>query len=87
MVDPSNVVAADANGIEIPVALLPSQGEDKRLMHDLWDIFQLKPMAKQCVRKDLVSSLREDNPLNSHRLKVNNDAHHWFRCWSCRLEQ
>lgn len=54
MVHPSVIVPQDANGVNVPVCLLPSNGEDKKIMNDFWDIIQKKPFAEKCFRKDFV---------------------------------
>ena len=39
----------------MPVALLPSGGEDQAVMNAIWERLQKKPFADKCVRKDFVS--------------------------------
>ncbi len=55
MVHPSNTLIEDANGVSVPLALLPSNGEDPQIMDGFWDIIKTKPFHDKCVRKDFVS--------------------------------
>ena len=57
MVHPSNTFPEDANGVSVPLALLPSNGEDVNVMNAFWEIIQKKPFADKCVRKDFVCFL------------------------------
>lgn len=56
MVHPSNLVVDDAKGISVPVALLPSNGEDPAIMDGFWDTIKTKSCFSKCVRKDFVSN-------------------------------
>jgi hypothetical protein len=44
----------DADNMTVPIALLPSQGEDRGIMNEFWDRIQKKPFANKCVREDFV---------------------------------
>lgn len=52
---PSFFQASDADNVRVPVALMPSQGEDKDAMNGFWEGIQKKPFAAQCIREDFVS--------------------------------
>ena len=56
LVHPSFFQPEDADNVAVPVALLPSQGEDKDIMNAFWDKIQTKDMAKLSVRQDFVRS-------------------------------
>lgn len=40
----------------MPVALIPSGGEDPKAMDSIWETLQKKEFGEKCVRKDFVSS-------------------------------
>jgi hypothetical protein len=54
LVHPSLWQPEDADNMTVPVALLPSQGEDIDVMNKFWDRIQKKPFANKCVRRDFV---------------------------------
>jgi hypothetical protein len=54
LVHPSLWQPEDADDITVPVALLPSKGEDKDVMDEFWNRIQKKPFASKCVRQDFV---------------------------------
>jgi hypothetical protein len=61
-VHPSFFEIDDANSVRVPVALIPSSGEDKDMINGFWDkIQQNKDIAAQSVRLDFVS--RAGQPL------------------------
>jgi hypothetical protein len=55
LVHPSFFVAEDADNVTVPVALLPSQGEDQDTMNGFWKRIQEKDIAKKSIRQDFVS--------------------------------
>jgi len=56
-VHPSFFVPEDAENITVPVALLPSQGEDPEVMNAFWEKIQKKPIANKSIREDFVRTL------------------------------
>ena len=56
LVHPSFFQPEDADNVSVPIALLPSQGEDKDVMNGFWDKIQEKDIAKQSIRQDFVGS-------------------------------
>lgn len=55
LIHPSNFQPEDADEMDVPVALMPSSGEDKSVMNGFWEKMQKKPFAAKCVRQDFVS--------------------------------
>ena len=55
LVHPTNLQPEDGDIVTVPVALLPSGGEDQEVMNGIWERLQKKPFADKCVRKDFVS--------------------------------
>jgi hypothetical protein len=55
LVHPTNLQPEDRDIFDVPVALIPSQGEDQGVMNAIWEKLQKKPFAKECVRRDFVS--------------------------------
>jgi hypothetical protein len=45
----------DGDLFTVPVALIPSQGEDQEVMSAIWERLHKKIFASKCVRKDFVS--------------------------------
>ena len=54
MVHPSFTLVEYAKPVNIPLALLPSNGEDMNVMNGFWDVIKEKPFFDKCVRKDFV---------------------------------
>jgi hypothetical protein len=56
---PSFFQPEDADNISVPIALMPSEGEDKAVMDEFWARIQQKPFADKCYRENFVSSTYE----------------------------
>lgn len=54
LVHPSFFQPEDADNVNVPVALLPSGGEDQAVMNGYWERIQQKPIAKNSIRQDFV---------------------------------
>jgi hypothetical protein len=54
---PSFFQPEDADNISVPIALMPSDGEDKAVMDEFWARIQKKPFADKCYRENFVSSI------------------------------
>lgn len=54
LIHPSFFQGSDAENVTVPVALLPSQGENQDIMNEFWAGIQKKPFAGNCIRKDFV---------------------------------
>lgn len=54
---PTNLSPGDGELFNVPVALIPSGGEDPEVMDSIWETLQKKEFAGKCVRKDFVSPL------------------------------
>lgn len=63
---PSFFQPEDADNISVPLALIPSDGEDKTVMNEFWNRIQKKPFADKCYRENFVS-----NPLRVTLLLAN----------------
>jgi hypothetical protein len=62
-VHPSFFEIADADNLRVPVALIPSSGEDKDMINGFWDkIQQNKDIAAQSVKLDFVSLPGQPRP-------------------------
>ena len=55
LVHPTNLAAEDGKLFEVPVALIPSGGEDPQIMDAIWETLTKKEFRGKCVRKDFVS--------------------------------
>jgi len=44
----------DGDLFTVPVALIPSQGEDQEVMNAIWERLHKKSFASKCVRKDFL---------------------------------
>ena len=55
LVHPTNLSPGDGELFNVPVALIPSGGEDPKVMDSIWETLQKKEFAGKCVRKDFVS--------------------------------
>lgn len=79
LIHPSFFQPEDADNVAVPVALLPSQGEDNDIMNAFWDRIQTKDIAKQSVRQDFVSA-NVLNTQNDKRLLIfwQLNVHHGF---------
>lgn len=56
LVHPTSLDPGDGNIFSVPVALIPSAGEDQAVMNAIWETLQQKPFAQQCVRKDFLDA-------------------------------
>jgi hypothetical protein len=56
-VHPTNLAPGDGELFNVPVALIPSGGEDPKVMDAIWETLQKKAFAGKCARKDFVSVL------------------------------
>jgi len=54
LVHPTNLQPEDGDLFTVPVALIPSGGEDPEVMNGVWERLQKKPFADKCVRKDFL---------------------------------
>jgi hypothetical protein len=54
LVHPSAFRPEDADHLNVPVALLPSQGENKEVMDAFWERIEQKDIGKRSVRQDFV---------------------------------
>lgn len=57
LVHPTNLAPEDGELFNVPVALIPSGGEDPKVMDAIWETLMKKEFAEKCVRKDFVSLL------------------------------
>ena len=55
LIHPSLFQPEDADNMNVPVALLPSGGEDRDAMDGFWERMKRKPFVDLCVRQDFVS--------------------------------
>ena len=56
MVHPTNLDAGDGELFNVPVALIPSGGEDPKVMDSIWETLQKKGFGGKCVRRDFVGN-------------------------------
>jgi len=54
LVHPTNLSPRDGDLFNVPVALIPSGGEDPKVMNSIWETLQKKDFAGKCVRKDFL---------------------------------
>ncbi|CZR51328.1 uncharacterized protein PAC_01203 [Phialocephala subalpina] len=54
LVHPTNLSPSDGDLFTVPVALIPSGGEDQTVMNAIWEKLQEKEIAGKCVRKDFL---------------------------------
>ncbi|KAK4690387.1 hypothetical protein P7C71_g6389, partial [Lecanoromycetidae sp. Uapishka_2] len=54
LIHPSQFQAEDADDMDMPVALMPSGGEDKDAMDGFWGRMQKKAVGERCVRQDFL---------------------------------
>jgi hypothetical protein len=57
LVHPSFFQPDDADNVTVPIALLPSQGEDQEVMNAFWERIQKKDIAQKSIRQDFVSEI------------------------------
>jgi len=55
LVHPSQFQPEDADAMDVPVALMPSGGENREVMDAFWERIQQKLSKEKCVRRDFVS--------------------------------
>ena len=55
LVHSTNLQPEGGDLFTVPVALIPSQGEDQEVMSAIWERLHKKIFASKCVRKDFVS--------------------------------
>jgi len=55
LVHSTNLQPEGGDLFTVPVALIPSQGEDQEVMNAIWERLHKKSFASKCVRKDFVS--------------------------------
>ncbi|KAF2102917.1 alpha/beta-hydrolase [Rhizodiscina lignyota] len=53
-IHPTNFQPEDADNVDVPIALLPSQGEDPKAMDAFYGKIQTKPIADASVRQDFL---------------------------------
>lgn len=58
LVHPTNLAPEDGGLFTVPVALIPSGGEDPEVMNGVWERLMKKEFKGKCVRKDFVSARR-----------------------------
>jgi hypothetical protein len=54
-IHPTRLEKTDGEKCNVPVALVPSGGEDPEIMNAIWGDLQKKDFSEKCVRKDFVS--------------------------------
>jgi len=54
LVHPTNLSPSDGDPLAVPVALIPSGGEDPDVMDAIWERLQRKEFAGKCVRRDFL---------------------------------
>lgn len=54
LVHPTNLAPEDGELFNVPVALIPSGGEDRAVMDAIWGSLMKKAFAGKCVRKDFL---------------------------------
>lgn len=52
---PTNLSPEDGELFNVPVALIPSGGEDAKAMDAIWETLMKKDFKDKCLRKDFVS--------------------------------
>jgi dienelactone hydrolase len=57
---PSFFQPEDADNISVPIALMPSDGEDKAIMDQFWARIEEKSFADKCYRENFVCIIRLD---------------------------
>ncbi len=55
LVHPTNLERGDGEVFEVPVALVPSAGEDGEIMDCIWETLKGKSFGEKNVRKNFVS--------------------------------
>jgi hypothetical protein len=55
LVHPTNLSPEDGALFNVPVALIPSGGEDAKAMDAIWETLMKKDFEDKCLRKDFVS--------------------------------
>jgi hypothetical protein len=59
-IHPTNLERTDGAICNIPVALIPSGGENPEVMDEIWADLKKKEFGGKCVRKNFVSSKHEE---------------------------
>lgn len=72
-IHPTNLEKTDGEICNIPVALVPSGGENSEVMDAIWESLKKKEFGKKCVRKDFVSctTLSVKDIANKYSLTAN----------------
>jgi len=58
LIHPTNLSPSDGDLFTVPVALIPSGGEDPDVMNAIWERLQRKEFAGKCVRRDFFTVAR-----------------------------